>query len=525
MAEEQREQSVQQLATTCHSKLIASAHEVPVIPEKLPKKGVEIEYADDISRVTWSSNGNVRCPYCGETFELRDAIYSCTPCKRILKSSDVVESGWWFLSVIRKIPRPVHCKKGHRNPKRLCPNPECQKPIPNSVGIWGCNLLLAVMGMPKSGKTIFWQVLSQQIDDICKQFGMFRHTIGDKTRERENEAEIAIRSGKLPEKIREGTAAQNPNLYALRKDGRVVVYAFYDSDGDEYTAEKMETSAPYVPHLDGFIFLINPLALPKVRKDPRIHRKVPVLPPEDLKESTNTRGILDSILDVCHNPNDIQKKFVAVCLSRSDLLEDLFPPGNRLMEDGGHQGFFNVKDHEENSRIIGDLLEDWLDPNIRQRLSIYKDHAFFAISALGGNPDENGELPHAPQPIRVADPFLWLLWKEGFIQEKRSKAILMMSKAWRRTKMVFMLFLAMLLCLLELFYRGIVLLMRLPLFILRTTKIISANRQEIIVNSRFFKLLSRIITCIITFVSFVGAIIAIVTSWEHFVRIITNWVQ
>ena len=95
------------------------------------------------------------------------------------------------------------------------------------------------------------------------------------------------------------------------------------------------------------------------------------------------------------------------------------PTGKPIDGRRGHRGFFNAKDHEKNSEIVGDLLEDWLDESIRGRLGVYKDHAFFAISALGGNPDEKGDLRHTPQPVRVADPFLWMLWKKGFINDKK----------------------------------------------------------------------------------------------------------
>ncbi len=41
--------------------------------------------------------------------------------------------------------------------------------------------------------------------------------------------------------------------------------------------------------------------------------------------------------------------------------------------------------------------------------------AFFGLSALGCNPDElNGTVPIVA-PMRVEDPFLWLLYKNKFI--------------------------------------------------------------------------------------------------------------
>jgi len=301
-----------------------------------------------------------------------------------------------------------------RDPKRICP--KCENVIPYSLGIWGCNLFFAAMGTPKSGKTTFLRILNQQIGDIGRPFGWAQRQFGEQTRMWEQEASTAIMRGSVLQKtaIHNNPAAKEPNLYALQGRGGGVIYAFYDPAGEYmYSTDDLEENAKYLEHLNGFIFLINPLSLPKVRE------KLGLSPLEKESEYSNIRAALDRIEEACKGSlHAVQKKSVAMCLTRSDVLtdSDLLPP--KFREDGGHRGFFNVKDHESTSRIVGDLLVEWLDGSIRERLSVYKNHAFFAFSALGGNPDTNNKLRHAPQPVRVADPFLWLLWKKGFIQGK-----------------------------------------------------------------------------------------------------------
>ena len=42
----------------------------------------------------------------------------------------------------------------------------------------------------------------------------------------------------------------------------------------------------------------------------------------------------------------------------------------------------------------------------------FKEHCFFAVSALGCNP-VGSSLPRGVSPMRVEDPFIWLLNREG----------------------------------------------------------------------------------------------------------------
>lgn len=358
----------------------------------------------------------ILCPYCFKEFSLNQAHFECIPCGKALGPGHVVREGigrWlpWFANPLR-----ARCKA---HPNRVltpvCPNSACQSQIPHNMNTWGCNLLFAVMGTANTGKTTFLRILNQQIGGIGRPFGWAQQRIGDDTRKWEDAAIAAIMDeGRTLDKTQEvDQEARAPNLYALR--GRScggVTYAFFDPAGEYmYQDATLSENAAYIEHLDGLLFLVNPLALPKVSQ--KLGRA-----PVKANEYTNIRSALERIEQACGaDARAIRKKSVAVCLTRSDLIKDMLP--SALMEDGGHDGYFNIRDHEQTSREVGDLLEDWLDEGIRNRLGIYGDFGFFAFSALGGDPDKSKKLRHEPQPIRVADPFLWLLWKKKFISGKR----------------------------------------------------------------------------------------------------------
>ena len=71
----------------------------------------------------------------------------------------------------------------------------------------------------------------------------------------------------------------------------------------------------------------------------------------------------------------------------SDMLLDKGLLPSRLGGDGGHQGFFNVNDHAKVDKEVGERLKEWFSQDVDEKLSMFGKHAYFAISALGGNPD------------------------------------------------------------------------------------------------------------------------------------------
>ena len=50
--------------------------------------------------------------------------------------------------------------------------------------------------------------------------------------------------------------------------------------------------------------------------------------------------------------------------------------------------------------------------------SLFEDHAYFAVSSLGHNPVDK-KISFNINPKRVCEPFLWLLFKLGYIEGKR----------------------------------------------------------------------------------------------------------
>lgn len=167
-----------------------------------------------------------------------------------------------------------------------------------------------------------------------------------------------------------------------------------------------------------------------------------MLDPKELRNESNesANGVLAWFKRGCRK----SRLPMALCVSKIDELVcgDETVPQDWLDEhfntDLGFPGRLVLPDIENNSKDVFDWMErgplrataDDLDDSFRY-------HSFFAISALGVDPfklDGSGRpfvdrtsgaflLKGPPQPLRVLDPFLWILWQQGKLGSSLVKTI------------------------------------------------------------------------------------------------------
>jgi len=63
-----------------------------------------------------------------------------------------------------------------------------------------------------------------------------------------------------------------------------------------------------------------------------------------------------------------------------------------------------------------DLIDNWLDAELIGYIKQFKQHSFFGVSSLGGNPNGTKIDSKGIRPRRVLDPLLWLLSEYGYIK-------------------------------------------------------------------------------------------------------------
>ena len=88
----------------------------------------------------------------------------------------------------------------------------------------------------------------------------------------------------------------------------------------------------------------------------------------------------------------------------------LFGPCSTLHIPREH-GRFDKENFDQIDAELEEYLRRCLGDNFIQLVNGFREHCFFAVSALGCNPTGN-TLPRGVSPMRVEDPFIWLLNRE-----------------------------------------------------------------------------------------------------------------
>ena len=125
---------------------------------------------------------------------------------------------------------------------------------------------------------------------------------------------------------------------------------------------------------------------------------------------------------IAHLENSKTTIPTAVVLTKSDLLHalkqddgDYIRTNSNVFNNVTHRDCLNLAEYENINGEIRRFLEK-VDIAFVNALDVYfKDTSFFAVSALGSNPVDQ-QVNGIISPIRVDEPFIWLLYKLGFIE-------------------------------------------------------------------------------------------------------------
>lgn len=200
----------------------------------------------------------------------------------------------------------------------------------------------------------------------------------------------------------------------------------FDAAGEDLCdPEVMSLHHRYVRNASGLIFLIDPFELPGVREQ---------LPPalrDQLKpvDSMASEGI-DRVIELyekqaaVHAGTGTIRTPIAVVFTKADLFRqvpELVERRSPILRDSQHRKGFAADDcHELNDHIIS-CMQSWgaaeLVSKVRGR---FRTSSFFALSSLGHQPDANGRV-HRIEPMRIADPLLWLMWQLGHLRTARRR--------------------------------------------------------------------------------------------------------
>ncbi len=311
---------------------------------------------------------------------------------------------------------------------RVCPI--CHNPIPPGAEEEG-NRIFVILGPKNVGKSHYIAVLINQLKNyVSAEFNGVLNAATDGTTLKYRDMyyrRLFEEKRKLPptKSFEDSDEGREPLIYYLRifdsDKPKVFTFAFFDTAGEDLlSSDKMMTLSlnSFIAKAAGIVYLVDPLQVRYINQRIHVDNKPPVGP--------DVSDVLNNICQTIRtnrkmNPRARIDTPLAVVLTKSDVLfknpedeeEDkvLFGQCSSLHIPREH-GRFDKENFEQIDAELTEYLHRCLGDNFIQTVGGFEDHCFFAVSALGCNPT-GSSLPRGVSPMRVEDPFIWLLNREG----------------------------------------------------------------------------------------------------------------
>ncbi|MDO4555242.1 MAG: hypothetical protein Q4B70_08885 [Lachnospiraceae bacterium] len=247
----------------------------------------------------------------------------------------------------------------------------------------------------------------------------------------------------------------------LEKENRTFLVTFYDVAGETIRNEAGSGKTIFARHVDGIIFFVDPsqmflrqpIPLKTTVDEKKILSSMRLLSPaeqaamqrdnkmrgsqpvwldfgtsfeeedENLNYERNPETILDS-LRMGIGDSELGNKYIALTVAKCDQLSELeefreIPASSLLFERPDlKNGWMDMDHHVVRQKILEHVFEEKVY-HLQRNVGEYKGSALFCISALGCETRQE-EYQQAMitravspiRPIRVEEPFLWLLMKQ-----------------------------------------------------------------------------------------------------------------
>ncbi|MCL2372059.1 MAG: hypothetical protein FWC78_01475 [Defluviitaleaceae bacterium] len=303
--------------------------------------------------------------------------------------------------------------------RRICPF--CHNDIQQSAG-YAPSTIISVVGGTQAGKSVYLTALVHTLKTITpRNFPIFCTPISNEMGKKfklEYEGPL-INDGILLDSTQK-EKQQEPFIFTFSfADDRKpeISIAFFDMAGEGMVDPAyVDIYAANIRNSSGILFLVDPTQFSSIGGK--------IL----LKNGLKDEGFYDEPADVLSGlvedyiykqGGGVSQIPTAVVITKSDLLGALrhdgeyISPNSPIFEHFNHQESFNLSAFDDIDIDVDDFISA-ADPNFRNALKRrFARLGFFAVSALGSKPEGSRVASFAP--LRVDEPFLWLLYQLGYI--------------------------------------------------------------------------------------------------------------
>ncbi|GAA1832284.1 hypothetical protein ACFFOM_13720 [Microlunatus capsulatus] len=368
------------------------------------------------------------CPYCWHTFKDADLLRRCS-------ASCPAKDQTFFHD---RDAAKGNCPHGRRPvQRRFCP--ECKKVLLREyLENQGSNV--AVIGSAASGKTTYIGVLLHELRGrVATAFnGMAVDLLGDESRKNYDER-FATPLFDLGETVRKtpalvGDSKIEPLIFTLKfPAGRAVLggtkvhsalSVFYDASGENMiTADAMDPLVRYLDTAGGILLLIDPMAMPAVRRRFGNTMSRSAQATKMLDQQVMIERLSELLRESATHGNRKHAVPLAVALTKIDLLRDSFEADSPLRRTARHDGYYDDDDGRDVHEEVRGWLDEWFGPAFDNSLAAnFATYRYFGLTSLGAPPQDEAKIAASGvHPYRVEDPMLWLLAKFGSVKSRRGK--------------------------------------------------------------------------------------------------------
>jgi len=307
------------------------------------------------------------------------------------------------------------------------------------------SVMIAIIGDKDTGKSNYISVLIYRIKELYQQFGWSLIAIDDETEKLYNRVFYkplyghngiaytvkATQQAELNQDVKQPLlytlGMSYRNKYSFRHKYKVITLAFFDTAGEDLRnqGDVNEEFYRYIYNSSGIIMLVDPTGIKGLRAK------------AGLKETTaassdEMRKVFERIARIIQVEKykslaaRIDIPF-AITLSKIDIFrENNILNETNIFKKSKHKGYVDMSEIDSISSDIMGCISEY-DTILLNATQSFKNVRFFGVSALGEDPKEDPRT-HAkplvestrPDPIRVEDPFLWILSENNFIKTRRS---------------------------------------------------------------------------------------------------------
>ncbi len=313
---------------------------------------------------------------------------------------------------------------------RLCP--VCHNDLPLTAGKHPSNIV-SIVGATSVGKSVYMTSLIHTLQHrTANNFDAACIPLDNEMskRFRVNYETPLFENGALLQST-EKSNRQEPFIFQFifkDEDQAPLTLVFFDVAGEGMTdKEYLKLHAAHIKNSAGILFLVDPLQIRTIRE--KLIHQLGENPGTIVGQGVEPREVVISLFGdfIAHLENSKTDIPTAVVLTKSDLLNaikqddgDYIRTNSNVFCNVTHRGYLNLNEYENIHGEIKRFLAKVDNPFVNALDVYFKDTAYFAVSALGSNPVDQ-QVNGIISPIRVDEPFIWLLYKLGFIEGRHEQ--------------------------------------------------------------------------------------------------------